>query len=110
MLPWKVAKPKMESTGNDMLHRAAKIFKKAGRLFDWIPFTASGLILTLILAAAVYYRGVGELDMVTLAAGGALLVVQLLAIVVVVVATLIVRRQIVRREQPTFLELVSGRE
>ena len=49
MLPWKVAKPKMESTRNDMLHRAGRIFKKAGRLFDWIPFTASGLILTLIL-------------------------------------------------------------
>ncbi len=83
---------------------------KMRRLFDYIPLTAAGLILTLVLAAAVYYRGVGELDMVTLAAGGSLLVVQLLAIVVVIVATLVIRSRISSTEQPTFLELVSGRE
>ena len=80
------------------------------RLFDYIPLTVAGFLLTLVLAAAVYYRGVGELDMVTLAAGGALLAVQLLAIVAVVVATIVLRSRISGPDQPTSLELVSGRE
>ena len=109
MLPWKVAEPEMESARQDMLAGVGRVFKRAGRLFDFIPLTTAGLILTLVIAAAVYYRGVGELDMVTLAAGGALLAVQLLAMVAVIVATLVMRSRISSREQPTFLELVSGR-
>jgi uncharacterized protein DUF58 len=88
-----------------------KILKqRMQKVFNSVPLTWSGFVLSLILGLVVYYRGMADLDMVALAAGGALLVVQLLAIVVVVVGTLVLKSKLVNREHPTFLELVSGKE
>jgi hypothetical protein len=110
MSPGKFFGRQMQNERNNIFLGAGRLYRKLCRLFDYVPLTWSGFVLSLVLGLAVYYRGVAELDMVALAAGGALLVVQVLAIVVVVAATLILKTRLSEREQPTFLELVSGRE
>lgn len=89
------------------LHKLGRLLKRVGGYF---PLTWAGLFLSLGLVAAVYHKGLGELDLVALAAGIALTLVLLLSILSVIAATLFLRRRISEQSHESFLELVSGRQ
>lgn len=87
-----------------------RLWRRARIFLGVFPFTPGGFLLGLVLLATVFYRGIRELDMVALAAGGALLFIQLIVTLVVGGGFFYFRRLLSRTEQPSFLELTSGKE
>lgn len=110
MSPREAVRAKMRVLQNKIVSAARRLYRKLRRPLGYVPVTWTGLLLSVVFGLAVYYRGVAELDLVALAAGTALLAIQALAILFVVVGTYFFRKTLTRREQPTFLELVSGKE
>ena len=87
-----------------------KTFRQRLRFLDFVPLTPAGLLLSVALAAAAYYRGIADFDLVALAAATVLLLIQFLAILAVVVGAVVLRRNLRALKPESFLELVSGRE
>lgn len=102
----------MDQSGKqeDLKDRAKVWWGELRRLIGYIPLTAGGLCLALGLSAALYYQGIHQLDLVALAAGAGVLIVLALSIIAVILGTLITHQTLRNTDQPTFLELMSGKQ
>lgn len=88
-----------------------KILAARGAKFaGYVPLAPAGLLVLIAASAAIYFRGLARLDLVALAAGIGVICILALAMITVVVVFFLSGRRLDALDQPSSLELVSGKE